>query len=95
MSLSDLRKMNLLKSEQDWTGRMPRSAVSGFAAFMWLVAAIAGCVSMAVGVGRGWTWVGLGLFSLALWRFVALSLRSIDGVGLGSDQQRPSPSSED
>ena len=92
MSLSDLRKMNLLKPEQGWNGRMPRSAVSGPRALLWLIVAILGCVLMVLGNGDLLTWVGLALFGIALWRFVALSLRSIRGGGLDRVDQSGPPS---
>jgi hypothetical protein len=82
MSLSDLRKMGLLKPENEWTSQLPHSPVSGIAATTWMLLAAAGCTGMALGDGGRWTWIGLGAFAVALVFFVTLNIRSVHGDGL-------------
>ncbi len=82
MSIRDLRKMGLLKPESEWTDRPPRSCVRGWMASVWLILAVAGCGLMLLGGGAWWTWIGLAAFVMALFGFVRLNIRSVDGSGL-------------
>ena len=79
MSLTDLRKLDLLKPETQWTGRVPRSTVKTFPAMVTAAAGIAGCVLMAFGDGALLTWVGLAMFSVSLAVFTMVNVSAIGG----------------
>lgn len=82
MSLSDLRKMGLLKAESAWSSRIPRSSVPAVLAGVCLVAAVAGCTMMVLGDGGAMTWVGLAIFGAGLGVFTWLNVRSVRADGL-------------
>jgi hypothetical protein len=79
MSLTDLRKLDLLKPEAEWTGRVPRSKVRPFAAMVSAAVGIAGCVLMAFGDGALLTWVGLAMFGVSLAVFTMVNVSAIGG----------------
>ncbi|MCH2135387.1 MAG: hypothetical protein MK101_02265 [Phycisphaerales bacterium] len=75
--MSDLRKLNLLKPEQEWSGEVPGSAVHGPCALLWAGCGLGGCVLMVIGDGAWATWLGVALFGLALIGFTLLNTRAI------------------
>jgi hypothetical protein len=79
MSLTDLRKLDLLKPEPEWTGQVPRSSVKTVPAVVTTVAGIVGCVLMAFGDGALLTWVGLAMFSVSLAVFTMVNVSAIGG----------------
>jgi membrane protein implicated in regulation of membrane protease activity len=74
--------MGLLRPEQEWTERVPRSSVHTIMAVVWFLLAGTGCVLMVIGDGGTMTWIGLVCFTIALGGFVHLNIRSVraDGV---------------
>ena len=91
MSLTDLRKLDLLRPESDWTGRVPRSNVRVLAAAVTAGAGIAGCVMMAMGDGAFLTWVGLCVFAVAL---VLFTMVNVSAIGGNRAEDQPAPPSE-
>lgn len=77
MSLSDLRKLNLLRPEEEWAGHSPRSNVNSIGALVSAAAGIGGCVLMAIGDGDWLTWAGVALFGIALVCFTLLNTGAI------------------
>lgn len=77
MSLSDLRKLSLLRPETEWTGQPPRSRVNGVAALTMALMGIAGCVLMVFGDGAMATWLGVAIFGIALVGFTLVNVRAI------------------
>jgi hypothetical protein len=80
MSLKDLRKLNLLRPEPEWSGTVPRSNVNVILAAITGAAGIAGCVFMAIGNGGMMTWIALGVFGVALMTFTAVNVKAIGDV---------------
>lgn len=95
MSLTDLRKLDLLKPETEWTGRVPRSQVRPFAAMVSAAVGIAGCVLMAFGDGALLTWVGLAMFGVSLAVFTMVNVSAIGGNRAEDQPAPPSESSVD
>ncbi len=91
MSIRDLRKMGLLRPEQEWTERVPRSSVHSVFAAGWLILAITSCVLMVAGDGGTMTWFGVVGFAIALTGFVHLNIKSVraDGVSEPTSSQPP------
>ena len=79
MSLSDLRKLDLLRPETEWSGDLPRATVHAPIAMASALLGIGGCVTMAVGDGGVMTWFGLAAFGVALAVFTAVNVRAIGG----------------
>ena len=77
MSLSDLKKMKLLRPEEEWTGAPQRSTVQVVYAAIAGAVGIAGCVLMTVGNGQVLTWIGLLMFAVALGTFTWVNLRGV------------------
>ncbi|MCH2134201.1 MAG: hypothetical protein MK116_10665 [Phycisphaerales bacterium] len=77
MSLSDLKKMQLLRPEEEWSGSPQRSDVQPLLAMITAAIGILGCILMIVGDGRSLTWIGLLLFSVALGTFTWVNLRGV------------------
>ena len=78
MSVSDLKKLGLLRPESDWDPKHTRSYVP---LLIWLVMstmAIGGCVMLVLGDGGLITWIGLAVFSIALVGFVLMNISSVD-----------------
>ena len=78
MSVSDLKKLGLLRKESDWDAKHTRSFVP---LIMWLVtavSAIAGCIMLVLGDGGVITWIGLVVFSIAMVGFVLMNIASVD-----------------
>ena len=92
MSLTDLRKLKLLRPENEWTGRVPRSSVNGLAAVGTAGAGVGGCVLMVFGDGAALTWLGLMLFGAALVLFTVVNVAAIGGK---RREDRIDPPSED
>jgi hypothetical protein len=82
MSIRDLRKMGLLRPEQEWTERVPRSSVNSVYAAGWLILAIISCALMIAGDGGTMTWFGVVGFATALAGFVHLNIRSVRSAGV-------------
>ena len=77
MSLSDLRKLDLLRPETQWSGRVPRANVNVPLAVVSAAMGIGGCVAMGFGDGGVVTWLGLGSFCVSLAIFMAVNLLAI------------------
>ena len=93
MSLKDLRKLNLLRPEPEWSGTVPRSNVNVVLAGLTGAAGVAGCVLMAIGDGGMLTWIAAGVFGLALAGFTAVNIRAIRETQASSDAQASSEAS--
>jgi len=79
MSLTDLRKLDLLRPETEWSGQVPKSAVRTLSAAAAALLGGAGCVAMVIGDGGLWTWLGLTAFGVALAVFTAVNVLAIGG----------------
>ncbi|MHC5001834.1 MAG: hypothetical protein ACYTJ0_01810 [Planctomycetota bacterium] len=77
MSLEDLRRMGLLRDEDDVAPVAahvaPRVALTVATALVALV----GCVAMVFGDGGAVTWVGVVAFLAGLFAFIAVNLRAV------------------
>ena len=93
MSIRDLRKMGLLRPEEEWTESVPRSSVHSVFAAGWLILAITSCALMVVGDGGTMTWFGVVGFSIALAGFVHLNIKSVRSSGFS--KQVPNQSRDD
>ncbi len=81
MSVSDLKKLGLLRPESEWSGKgVGRSAYPVRTAFFGLLG-LAGCVGMVLGDGGAWTWIGLAVFMVMLTLFVIVNLKAVGEVG--------------
>ena len=78
MSVSDLKKLGLLRKESDWDAKHTRSFVPLFTWLVTAVSAIAGCVMLVLGDGGPVTWIGLVVFSVAMVGFVSMNISSVD-----------------
>ena len=78
MSLSDLKKMQLLRPEEEWSGKPDRSKVNRLLAMLSGAASVGGCLMMAMGDGHALTWYGLLVFAIGMGIFVAVNIRGVD-----------------
>ena len=90
MSLTDLRKLDLLRPEEEWSGRTPRSTVHVSLAGVAAAMGLGSCVLMALGDGGVPTWIGIAVFSVAL---VAFTIVNVRAIGVPSDTE-PADESE-
>ena len=78
MSVSDLKKLGLLRRESDWDTTHTRSFVPLITWLVTALSAIAGCVMLVFGNGGVVTWIGLVIFSVAMVVFVFMNISSVD-----------------
>ena len=90
MSLSDLRKLDLLRPETEWSGDLPRSTVHATLAMASALLGAGGCVGMMMGDGGVVTWFGLAAFGVALAVFTAVNV-----LAIGGRRTEDNPSSQD
>ena len=93
MSVSDLKKLGLLRPESEWSGKgLGRSAYPWRTAFFGLLG-LAGCAAMVLGDGGALTWIGLACFMVMLALFVIVNMCAVGVVGPdeldGSDDTEP------
>ena len=91
MSVSDLKKLGLLRPESEWSGKGVGRSAYPLRTALFGVLGLAGCGAMVVGDGGMWTWIGLAVFMLMLALFVFVNVRAVGDVG---DTMEPAESHE-
>jgi hypothetical protein len=91
MSVSDLKKLGLLRPESEWTGNGVGRSAYPLRTFSLAMLAIGGCAAMAFGSGLALISVGLVVFILSLTLFVCLNIHAVGVVkeSKGSSQDPP------
>jgi hypothetical protein len=77
MSVSDLKKLGLLRPESEWTGRCVGRSAYPLRTFTLALFAIGSCAAMAFGTGLAWIWIGLLVFVTSLVLFVMLNIHAV------------------
>ncbi len=89
MSVSDLKKLGLLKPESEWHGKGAGRSAAPLRSLGLGAVSIGGCVAMVAGNGSFLTWVGLIAFCVSLAFFVFVHVREVGSPNDVEEEDSP------
>ena len=85
MSVTDLKKLGLLRPESEWSGKGVGRSAYPLRTALFGALGLGGCIAMVFGDGGGWTWIGLAVFMVMLTLFVIVNVQAVGRVGDSAD----------